>query len=545
MALSAGLILLTVQGQHFAIDEIFYYGRVVDDDGALVQYEPLALEYLLAPFNSHLALGGRLVYELVFATVGPRYHVLVLVNIAAVLTCVGLTFELVRRRVGTPAALSPCIVLVLLGFASEQLLWPLDFNSAVSLAAGLGAVMAVERDTRRGDLAACLLLVASVAMIELGLSFALGIAVWLLLERAGGLRRIWVAAVPILLYAAWWVWAQRFGQSVASASNLDLIPETLFKSAAAVVGSLTGTNEVQSGSFWTEITWVSRGLAVVAAAALAVRLRRGSLPRTTWIWLTVLVSYWVQLALAERPPQVSRYIFVGAVLVVLVGADALRNRVSTLVAPTLAVVAVLALPPNIAQLVGGRDEDNLHNDAPIRRTQFAMIELARDEVDPAYMVTYDPRVVEARGSLFNGIPAGMYLEAASENGSLAFPLDEVRAQDPDVRHIADASLIGALGITARAGPTAPSGSRCRIHLPQGGDSEVEFEVPVGVAMLRSRAGNPVPLGLRRFGDPGSRVVVGDLRPRWAELDVPPDAAPDAWHAIVEAPVEVCLPARRA
>jgi hypothetical protein len=70
MLLSAGLILFTAHGQSFAVDEIFYYGRVVEKQGDLVHYAPFSLEYLFAPFNGHLPFGGRFVYEAVFATAG-------------------------------------------------------------------------------------------------------------------------------------------------------------------------------------------------------------------------------------------------------------------------------------------------------------------------------------------------------------------------------------------------------------------------------------------------------------------------------------------
>ena len=184
MLCSGGLILYAAHGQGFAIDELFYYGRVANEKGQLVHYAPFSPEYLLAPFNGHLPLGGRFVYELVFATAGAHYTVFVLINIAALWAVAALVFELARRRVGNAAALAPCIVLLFLGFAREQLLWPLDFNTAAALAAGLGAVLTIQREDRRGDVLACVLLVVSIAMIELGLAFALGIALWLVLSPA-------------------------------------------------------------------------------------------------------------------------------------------------------------------------------------------------------------------------------------------------------------------------------------------------------------------------------------------------------------------------
>ena len=47
MALSAALILNTAAGETFGIDEIFYFGRMVEDSGQIVQYHSLDLHYLL------------------------------------------------------------------------------------------------------------------------------------------------------------------------------------------------------------------------------------------------------------------------------------------------------------------------------------------------------------------------------------------------------------------------------------------------------------------------------------------------------------------
>ena len=543
MLLSAGLILHTAHGQGFAIDELFYYGRLADKQGQLVHYAPFSPEYLLAPFNGHLPLGGRFLYELVFATFGAHYTVFVLINIASLFACVALTFELARRRVGAIAALAPCIVLLFLGFAREQLLWPLDFNTAASLAAGLGAVLALEREDSRGDVLACVLLTLSIAMIELGLSFAVGIAAWLLLQhRAGALRRAWIVLTPVALYAAWWVWARRFGQSETDAGNIHLIPETLMHGAAAVMGSLTGTNPVQPGSYISALSWFGRALAIAAALVLVARLWLGRVARTIWIWLIVLSSYWLLLAVAARPAEAGRYILVGSVLVVLIAADAVRRRIPDGVAVALLLLALVALPANVAQLVEGRAEDTLHHDPPISQTEFAMLELARWHVDPDYVVSSDPRVAEVEGGLYIGIPAGAYLDAAAHNGPFAYSLEEVRERDEGLRLIADAALVGALGIEAKPAQAPARGAGCRsIAVPAGAESAT-LAVGAGKILLRPRSSGPTGLWLARFADSPRSVGVGYLPPRrWSAVVIPPDRAPERWRMTMDKPATVCPP----
>ena len=104
------------------------------------------------------------------------------------------------------------------------------------------------------------------------------------------------------------------------------------------------------------------------------------------------------------------------------------------------MLAAVALPANIVQLTKDRGNDTLHHDPAVSGTEFAMIELARDRVDPEYVVTADPRVAEVDGGLFIGIPAAAYLDAAAHNGSIGRSLAEVRGSDepaPDRRRLAD------------------------------------------------------------------------------------------------------------
>jgi hypothetical protein len=541
MVVSAGLIAFAAHGQGFAIDELFYYGRAVAKGDALAHYSPFSVEYLLAPFNGHLPLGGRFVYEAVFTTVGAEYWVFVAINVACLFVCVALTFELARRRVGTVAALAPCLVLLFFGFAREQLLWPFDLHTLLALAFGLTALLMLERGDRRGDALVCLLLTASIAMIELGLSFALGIAIWLVLDdRRAALRRAWVVVLPLALYAAWWLWARKFDQSQATVSNIHLIPETLLNAGASVLGSLTGTNPVLPGSYVTEVTWFGRALAVVAAIALALRLALGSLPRTIWVWLSILGSYWLLLAIVARPPQASRYLLVGAVAVILIAADALRGRVSGRLAAGLLVLAVLALPANVAQLLEGREGDTLHRDPPITSTEFAMLELARDEVDPNYMAGADPRVAAVGGGVYIALPAGAYLDAAADNGSIAFSLETVRRKPEELREIADATLVGALGIVTEYALPSQRRRDCRTVPVDPATGSAWFAVPPGGAVMRAIGKGWAELWLRRFAANGPGVTLGRLPvDRWVNVAIPADRARERWQATIDARAEVC------
>ena len=538
MAVAIGLIIAATDGQGFAVDELYYYGRVALKEGALVHYgSPFSPEYLLAPFNGHLALGGRFVYETVFATVGAHYTVFVVVNALGICASAGLLFVFARRRVGDVAALAPALLVLFLGIAREQFLWPLDFNTSVALAAGLAAILCLQREDRRADAWACLLLAISAAMIEVGLAFLVGAALLIALDR-DRLRRAWIVAAPLVLYAAWWVWSARFDQGETELSHIVDAPKTAFESIAVSFGALTGTNTPIPASFATDLTTLGKVLAVAALIVLVARIVRGGMPRTTWVWLTVAGTYWTLLAIAARSPQSTRYLLVSAVLVLLVAADCFRKPLSSRVGIVLVVLALLPLPANVDALFTGKDENVLRTDVPKTRAEFAAIELAGERVDPAYVVSADPRVVEAGGGLYLGIPSIAILDAAKQNGSIAYSLDELERQPEEIREIADAALVGAIPVELEPSHTPGAALTCRTVKPESGDPAVA-PLTTGFNLVRV-AGPGTPLiGVRRFATSGPGVPIAQLRPGgWAALKLPQDGERD-WQLVTKATVTVC------
>lgn len=539
MAVAIGLIVAATNGQGFAIDELYYYGRVALREGALVHYgSPFSPEYLLAPFNGHLALGGRFVYETVFATVGAHYTVFVVVNALGICASAGLLFVFARRRVGDLAALAPALLILFLGIAREQFLWPLDFNTSVALATGLAAILCLQREDRRADLAACLLLAISAAMIEVGLAFLVGAALLIALD-GDRLRRAWIVVAPLVLYAAWWVWSSaRFDQGETELSNIVHAPKTAFESIAVSLGSLTGTNTPIPASFATDLTTLGKVLAVAALVVLVARVVRGGLPRTIWVWLVVAATYWTLLAIADRSPQSTRYLLVSAVLVLLVAADCFRRPLSNRVGAALVVLALLPLPANVDALFTGKDENVLRTDIAKTRAEFAAIELAGERVDPAYVVSSDPRVAELGGGLYLGIPAVSILDAAKQNGSIAFSLDELEQQPEEIREIADAALAGAIPIELEPSHTPGAGLDCRTTKPEGQRPAV-VPLPTGFNLVRVPGPGTALIGVRRFATAGPGVPVARLRPGgWAALKFPQDGEKD-WALVTKATVTTC------
>ena len=69
-------------------------------------------------------------------------------------SCVVLLFVYARRRVGDLLALGAAAVVALLGPAWPDILWPFQIGFLGSLAAGIGALLCLDRADRRGDIGA-------------------------------------------------------------------------------------------------------------------------------------------------------------------------------------------------------------------------------------------------------------------------------------------------------------------------------------------------------------------------------------------------------
>jgi hypothetical protein len=239
MALGSALMLAQGRDTSFSGDELAYFARLIDIHGGGQGHDWPSPYYLFAPHNGHLQLIGKLFYEAVFAVAGPSHATLRVIETLAVLGCVALFFELARRRVGSALALGPCLVLLVLGAAWENLLWPFDLHTLLALAAGLGAMLALERGGPRGDAITCALLAVSTFTLELGLVFLVAAAIVILLG-AQARRRVWILVIPAALYAVWWVWARQFGQSSLDLANLPHLPASLLDSLTAVIAALLG-----------------------------------------------------------------------------------------------------------------------------------------------------------------------------------------------------------------------------------------------------------------------------------------------------------------
>lgn len=452
IALAAGLILWETRDTTLYNDEVALYQSLASG---------LEADNVLYPRNGHLLAVSTLLYEAVFGIFGPDYIVLRLIGVIGVAALATVLFGYVRRRVGPWLALAPAIVVLFLGASWETLLWPLSVTTFVfALTAGIGALLCIERRDRKGDIGACALLVFAVACHSIALPFVVGIAVTLLWRRRNR-GRAWVFLVPLAIYAIWWVWALRFDDpSALRAVNLWLIPAYAAEALAIVLASLTGLAATVSGdgvnpTIEIQTEW-GRVLAIAAVVALAIRLARRRIPIALVATLAILAIYWSLAALSlgpERAPGESRYILPGAILVILVAANALAGvRIPRPAAIAVLVVSLFAVVTGIRQLHDGALF--LRDYAGRAQATAAGIEAASTAVDLGYEPRTDPALA---GVVPPQLPltTGGYLHGAKEFGAFAFTERELAEQPAKIQNVAERVRIAAISDSAGVDPPEP------------------------------------------------------------------------------------------
>jgi hypothetical protein len=245
------------------------------------------------------------------------YRVLLLGAHCAV---VALVYVLLRRRLDPAYAAGGAVAVLLLGAAWPSLIVPERLGYDLAVAFGLAVLLML--DLRR-DVAAGVLLTLALASSTLGLAFAV-MAIVELASRRGSRQRYLVAGVPLALYA---LWALDYGSPITPPgttvatlirTNLPALPGYVANGAAAAFGALTGL-----GDDW------GRPLAVVAIVALGIWLSRGRPPTVRLVALLAgAAAYWASLAFFRAQlitPGDSRYLYFGAVVIVLVAGEVLAG----------------------------------------------------------------------------------------------------------------------------------------------------------------------------------------------------------------------------
>ncbi len=495
-------------------------------------------QVIFEPHNEHLVVIPVLLQKLQLALFGmtsalPEY---VLLDLLLALTAV-LLFVYVRRRLGPWPGLFAAVAVLFLGPAWQVLLWPFEIALVGSATAGIAVLLALEREDRPGGAAACLLLLVSIGFSSLGLPFALAVVVDVFQRRrALGLRRLYVAAVPLAFYAVWYLAYGREASSTVSLHNVLHSPVFVVKGLSGSVGALTGLTAL--GGVPQGRPYLGFAALVLLAAALGwVVRRRGAVPARFWPAAAAAASFWVLTAINRGDggeATTSRYMYVGAILLLLPVADLLRGtRFGARALAVIGAVVVAAAALNFSELEDGGDW--LATQTVLTRADTGAMEIARRTISPAFQL--DPEVA-GTPSLID-VDAAEYFPAVREYGSPAYTPAELAAAPEAGRRQADVVLSRALPLSRSTAPGTAIGGKARgcVSLRAGaGADPLELRLAPGLTRIEVPPGPAASLALRRFavgeypvlteGVPGGSVT---------RLTIPRDRAPEPWILRVEAP----------
>jgi hypothetical protein len=483
----------------------------------------------LEPQNGHLSLLRAIVFKTLYATVGLRHYVpYQLVGVAAHLLCVSMVFAYARRRIGSAGGFVAAVVVLLLGSGWYSMLFPFTFPLAAAISAGLAALMMLDRNDRRGDAAACALLVVAVVTSSAGLPFVVAAFVDIAL-RPGRLKRLPVVEVPLALYVAWrLLYGTVYVPGGTVSGNITKVPQFVAEAAAGAVGGVVGlagyVDRHVGAAAWTVLV-----LAALVVAGVAVRRR--SLPIRFVAFAAAALTFWTLAGLTRaqiaRNAGIGHYVYVGGIFVVLMAVELARGSRLRGWPTTLALAAALCATVafNMQRLFEGSEW--LREWSTYVSAELGALELAGPSTAPDYRPDRlrAPEVVSA-----------LYFNAVRELGSPADDIDELEARPEQVRVAADGVLVGALAIAPK--PTGARRESCIRSLPTS--SGVLDVRATGAGVVIHPGTTPAELRVRRFAASFPRKPLAVLRTT-SEVSLPQRGVARPWRVRItaSAPVAVC------
>ena len=490
-----------------------------DEWDPLLSRSGWGLDQIFAPFNGHPTMIPMVIYKTVQEVFGmDSARPIQAIHAVLLLLMNGALFLYLRRRVGDWAALIGTVMVLFLGAAFEILLYSFAMNFTGAIAVGIGALVALDRDDRKGDIAASFLLLVGVFFSMVIVPFIVAVAAEWALNPRDRRGRIFVPGVSLGVLVVWWlIWGQNSDESTVVVSNFLLLPDTAFDAIGSGFTSLFGLatgygNEPsQPNLIWGKV------MAIVAVAIAWWRIKViGSPPRGFLVVAAGLLTYLLLLGMSlsdQRQPTFSRFQLPLVIFILMIAStllEGIRIGAAWLVAGT--VVAALSINAGIG-LMRERVEERWEPAGLYVRTWLTGTELAGADALPA-------RELQLRMPVMVGV--GHYLDVSERYGSPALNRSEISALEPAELTWVDGGFINASGAGLDADPPASKPSTCRpaaaapIELKPGRyrvENETKGEVTVLVARLGPTPGTNTGAVL-----PGSAagltLPAGDLTEPW-------------------------------
>ncbi|MFL5898118.1 MAG: hypothetical protein ACJ76D_06590 [Solirubrobacterales bacterium] len=531
--LAAGAMLLA-----FTRDLTFFQ----DTWDFLINRRDLTAENLLRPHNEHIVL-IPVAIELFFLHVFgmssalPEYLLLIAMTLVSAL----LLFVYARRRVGDWLALMATALLLFVGPAWSDLLWPFELAFIGSVLFGIAMLLALDRDDMTGDVLACLFLTIAAGFSSLGIAFMAAAAVHLFQHRRRrGLRRAWFVAIPVVLFGLWYLGWGHDAESHLSLRNVLDSPRFVVEGMAVSLESLLGLSQAPiEGPPVTVLDWGEPLLLGAVALVVFQQIRKPGFSPGFWPVLAATAANWFLTAfnyVPGREASTGRYMYAAGAFTLLLAVELLRGvRLTRKTLVILGAVSVAAVASNIHFFKDGSDW--LKNQSVLTKSDLAGIEIARNRVAPEFELAPS---IAGTPSLID-VFAGRYLEAEAEFGSPAYTPKELTEAPEPGRAAADVVISQALPLKTSTSPGAERHGRgCALGGGPGGPEDTTLGV--GVARILVEPGPPVTINLARFAAGEYPVqTAGADGDTTTLLTIPKDGSTLPWRVRVEAqqPVYVC------
>ena len=554
MVAAAVLLMYWTRGQWFSSDDLGYATRLATESFQHTLLQP--------PPNKYLIAFPLLIYKALFEIFGlDTYVPYRVLGIALVLLCAGLLFALLRSWLPDRFAIPPMLLMLFFGAGWEVAATPIRIPSQIALAAGLGMMLLLTRGSRRSDLVAMVLLAISLASHPIGISFVAVAAVLIVLHSRDSWRRLWVVAIPAVLFTLWWIFLRAPDLPSFVPNRPADVVVFVRQSWVALTAAVTGLFGVVDAPAYHQRPVLIVAIALLGLIALGVVFSWRRLPPMFWAAFVGLVVMMATTRLAPagffRVPDEPRYLYPEAFLLLIpLGALAGTLKLPGWAMWGASAVLLISLWPNIDRLhEGGR---SFAQSSDHYRMSWSAVEIAGSSVNSEF--SPDSK----------SLTAGLYGAAVRDFGRGGYTADEIAGKPESLRHLADAVEVAALALKLEPAPGPPKGGMApRVADPRiaaterGGCTTVRGGKPAEEAASESRgvefllppegawlglsrpAGTSVFAG--RFADETTVPLRRPVGARGLELRIPPDQASLTWRLLVRSrsPFVVCGLAERA
>jgi hypothetical protein len=492
-----------------------------DDWYFLLQRPGLSGDSIFAPYNGHPSAPLVLLYKGLVEVFGLGSQLPFRVAVALTVVSLGIVmYLLVSERAGRLVGLVAAAIVVFLGAAWEALFSFAAISMIAALTTGLGALLALERDTPLRNAIACLLLVSATMLFGLGPAFVVAATIAVVLRRRP--EQLWIPAVPTLLFGVWWVAYGSDAPSALSVGNLIGLPKYVLDCVASGLASIGG----RTGE--SALTW-GRPLLVVVAVVVAAWLIRGGRPSPrVLVFLGAALSFWVLAGanyIEGRAPIASRYQIMHVTFLILIAAELFRPiRLSPAQGAAVMGVALVALGFNLKALRDGYSFMREHS--AYVKADLGALEITRGRSAPAF------RLIEpvAHNPYLTGVTARRYFGETGAHGSPpTYSPQQIAAAPPALRQAADHVMAAGYGMRLVQGRRSASRDGCRRLHTRSDGATGEVEMLFGAA-ITNMGKDPLIVGVRRFAPPTLPVALGFLGAGLtSRISVPRDSVPLPWH----------------